>query len=123
MLCRDDVIYTSMERGIKPLLNLLNGNADISGFSAADKIVGRAAAFLYVLMGVEAVYADVMAKAAADILEKYGISPSSGISVASIRNRADTGICPMEQAVEGISDPREALAAVTEKLKQLQQGK
>ena len=47
VLCRDDVTYTDTRRGVAPLLALLDSGTDVGGFSAADKVVGKAAAFLY----------------------------------------------------------------------------
>jgi len=37
----------SLERGIKPLLLLYEQRKDLSAFVAADKVIGKAAAFLY----------------------------------------------------------------------------
>ena len=60
VICGGDKVYTSHERGVKPLLELLEQGAELKGFSAADRVVGKAAAFLYVLLGVSAVYAGVI---------------------------------------------------------------
>lgn len=113
--------YTSKERGVKPLLQWLHSNADLSGFSAADKVVGNAAAFLYVLLGVKEVYAPVMSKAAYDTLTSHNICAICDERPDAIINRAGTGFCPMEQAVHGITNPKEALTAIQNKLQQLQQ--
>ena len=51
VLCRGDAVFTGTERGVKPLLGWLDGGVDLNGFSAADRVVGTAAAFLYVLLG------------------------------------------------------------------------
>lgn len=58
-------MLTSTERGVKPLLQWLDGENSVKGFSAVDKVVGRAAAFLYVLLEVKEVYAGVMSEGAA----------------------------------------------------------
>ena len=52
VLCKDNEIHISTERGVKPLLEWLESGIALKGFSAADKVVGKAAAFLYVLLGV-----------------------------------------------------------------------
>ena len=44
------------------------------GFAAADRVVGRAAAFLYVLLGAGEIYAGVMSDTAADVLERFGVA-------------------------------------------------
>ncbi len=122
VLCKDNMVYTSTERGVKPLIEWLDGNIDLKGFSAADKVVGKAAAFLYVLLGVSEVYARVMSEAAIRVFAENGVDYQYDLSVKNIINRAKTGLCPMEQTVEKISSPTEALTAVRLKLSQLSQG-
>ena len=56
VLCRGDAILTDKRRGVRPLLDLLDSRENFVGYSAADKVVGKAAAFLYQLLGVEFVY-------------------------------------------------------------------
>ena len=119
VLCRGDVMYTGKERGVKPLLDWIQSDIDFNGFSAADKVVGNAAAFLYVLLAVKAVYAQVMSEPAASTLTKNGIDVHYDVSVKNIINRSGTGICPMEETVSGISSPQEALDAIKLKLKML----
>ncbi len=119
VLCGRGQIYTSRVRGIKPLLTWLDGGLDVRGFSAADKVVGKAAAFLYVLLGVKEVYAQVMSTPAKAVLEAHGVLNGCVEEVDAIRNRTNTGFCPMETAVWEISDDREALAAIRKKYKEL----
>lgn len=112
VLCKGEAVLASTERGIKPLLQWLDGKTDVKGFSAVDRVVGRAAAFLYVLLEVGEVYAGVMSEGAVDVFSKYGIRSGYGVSAKEIMNREGTGICPMEQAVKGIDIPEQALEAV-----------
>lgn len=111
--------YTSQLRGIRPLLELLDSGKNLRGFCAADKVVGRAAAMVYCLMGIPLLHADVISQGALQVLQDHGIQTSYTRLVAGIRNRTDTGPCPMEQATVGISDPAQALIAIRNKLKQL----
>lgn len=119
VLCRGDAIYTSTQRGVKPLLDWLDDGIDVKGFSAADKVVGKAAAFLYVLLGVKEVYACVMSESAIDTFVKNGILPQYDLSVKSIINRAGTGNCPMEEAVKNTDIPEEALTLIKRRLAEL----
>lgn len=119
VLCKGAVTLTSTERGVKPLLKWLDSETSTMGFSAVDKVVGRAAAFLYVLLEVKEVYADVMSEGAVDVLSKYGIRSGYSVSTKEIINRQGNGICPMEQAVTGIDIPEQALEAVQEKCRKL----
>ena len=120
VLCRGDQIHTSTHRGVAPLLRWLENGTDLRDFSAADKVVGKATAMLYCLLGVRAVYGRVMSRAAIQVFEQYGIPYFYDAAVDAIRNRAGDGLCPMETATRDISDPtlapdaiRKALAALT----------
>lgn len=119
VLCKGDGLYTSTERGVKPLIDWLDSETELKDFSAADKVVGKAAAFLYVLLGVKEVYAPVMSESAIYTLARNGVQPHCDKSVKSIINRTGTGICPMEEAVGDIIVPSDALAAIRLRLAEL----
>lgn len=112
VLCNHESVIISEEKGIKPLMKLLSSRTDCNGYSAADKIVGKAAAMLYVLLGVSEVYAQVMSESAQYTLARHGILPFCDTSVKQIINRTGSGICPMEATVENINDPEDAFAAL-----------
>lgn len=114
-------IIKSEERGIVPLLKLYDSGKDFSAFCAADKVVGKAAAMVYVLLGIKEIYALVISDAAAEVFTKNGISFCFDEKVPRIINRTNTGFCPMEEAVLGIDEPLEALKAVRKKLASYQQ--
>ena len=119
VVCREDTVHTATERGVKPLLNWLEEGLDLVQFSAADRVVGRATAFLYVLLGVKEVYARVMSRPAAQVLTTYGITAHPGKLVDGIINRKGDGPCPFEAAVLEIEDPQEALHAIRAQRKQM----
>ncbi len=119
VLCKGKETITCTRRGVKPLLDLLDSGKDLKGFSAADKVVGKAAAFLYMLLEVKAVYATVMSRTAIHLLETNGICPQYDIPVENIINRSGTGICPMEETVKELSVPKEALKAIRQRLSEL----
>lgn len=106
---KDELVITRDERGVKPLMELLSEKDRLKDSAAADKVVGKAAAFLYVLLSPRTVYADVISEAALEVLVRFGIEISYGELVAEIRNRTNTGRCPMEQAVINESTPEGAL--------------
>ena len=117
--CKEEVVYTTTQRGVAPLLNWLDSKTDLKDFSAADRVVGRGAAFLYCLLGVKEVYALVMSRPAAEVLQSHGILADAGTFVEGIINRTGTGPCPFEAAVMDIQDTQEALTALHAKRKQL----
>lgn len=120
VLCREDVVLTSQERGVLPLLRWLGTGTDTSGYCAADKVVGKAAALLYCLLGVRCVHGNVMSSAAVKVLRRHGIEAHWDTLTEFIRNRADTGLCPMEAATAQIDDPETALPVILATLAALQ---
>lgn len=119
----DNEIITSRERGVKPLLKLLDSNINLKGYSAADKVIGKAAAFLYVLLETDEIYAKVISEPALDILTENHIKTEYEILAEAIRNRDNTGFCPMETAVMDIENADEALICIRNKLALLNQNK
>lgn len=119
VLCRGDVVYSSRMRGVKYLMQLIETGKDIAGFSAADKVVGKATAMLFVLSGVRAVHAAVISEAAQHMLDRYKISYTFDTYTERIINRAGTGMCPMEQAVWELDDPALAPAAIRRTMERL----
>lgn len=117
VLCKGECIHSSNLRGVRPLLGLLETN--VSGFCAADKVVGKATAMLYCLLNVKAVHAQVISQAALQVLQSRGIAVTWDAQVEYIRNRAGDGRCPIEQATENIDDPQSALVAIQKKMKEL----
>ena len=109
------------ERGVKDLHRLLcDDRALLDGAFIADKVVGKATAFLYCLLGVKTVHANVLSDAAAQVFARANIPFSCDTRVPAIRNRTNTGLCPMENATKDIDDPLLALAAIRQTLKNLQ---
>lgn len=119
VICKGNATVTSTERGVKPLIGLLDEGTDVSGGFAADKVVGKGAAFLYVLLGVREVFAGVISLPAEQVFKKYGIAYGYDTKVEAIRNRTDTGFCPMESAVKDIDNPAAALTALKKKVAEM----
>ena len=116
VLCRAEQIITSNQRGVAPLMELWDAQRDVTGFSAADKVVGKATALLYCLLGVKSVYAMVMSRPALAVLEAHGIEIGYEQLVDAIRNRTNTGFCPIETATRDIHDPKDAPQAIRKAL-------
>jgi hypothetical protein len=119
VLVLNEDIYKSSEKGIKSLLQLLNSGKNYLNYSAADKIVGKAAAMLYKLLNVNDIYGEVMSIKAINFLEQNNINFKYKIKTNEIINRKGTGICPMEQTVLNIENPTEAKKLLENKLKEL----
>ena len=119
VLCKGEKTYFSNEHGVKPLLTWIHEKTIEQGCCAADQIVGKAAAFLYIKLGITELYAKVISEQAIPILEEYGILFAYDQMVAFIMNRKGDDMCPMEKTVVGIEDPESAVRALTEKVKEM----
>lgn len=108
------ILLTSTKRGVAPLLGWLEEGRDLTGFCVADKVVGRGAAFLYLLLKVKRLHARVISKPALEVLQDVEVSYDH--CVPAIRNRDNTGFCPIESAVLDCSEPDLALTLIKEKL-------
>ena len=119
VLCNKETVLTDNRRGIRPLLDLLESNTDVAGYAAADKVVGKAAAYLYCLLKIDSLYAGVISKPALEVLRQQGIFVEYGTLVPAIQNRTGDGFCPMESAVLNIDTADAALPALYHALEQL----
>lgn len=121
-LCCGEETIVSEKRGIAPMLGFIADKTDLKGFSAADRIVGKAAALLFAFAGIKAVYAEVLSEGGAEVLKKYGIVYSYGALCKNIVNRTGDGICPMEMTVKDIDLPQDAYVALAAKVAELRGG-
>ena len=119
VVLKDGEEYTSHERGVKPLLDLLDSGRSYVGAIAADKTVGAGAAHLYVLLGVGALWTNVVSESAKAILDAAGITLTFGECVPHIINRRGDGICPIELAVCDAKTSEEAYTLILTALERL----
>lgn len=116
---KGDKIYTSVLRGVKPLVKWYADGVDLSDFSAADKVVGKATAFLYALLSVKEVFAKVMSVSAKTVLEENGITAECENLVPNIINRNGDGICPFEEAVLNTENKEKAYEIIRHKMQEM----
>ncbi|MCQ2307879.1 MAG: DUF1893 domain-containing protein [Bacteroidales bacterium] len=111
----DKEVFTSSDRGVKPLLHLLENEKDfLKGASVADKVIGKAAALLMVLGGIKEVHTNVISEPAAEIFEKHNITFFFDKKVERIINRKGDGLCPMETLCIDVEEPSEAFEKIKE---------
>ena len=119
VLTDGQMVFTSTDRGVKPLVRFLESGEIPAGVSAADKVVGRATAYLYVLLKVKEVYSQVISQPAVDVLLENGVGVLYDKLVPNIINRKGDGICPFEAAVMDIHEPEQAYAAIRRKMAEM----
>ena len=58
--CNDTEMLTSRKRGVAPLLEWLDSGISLKEFSTADKVIGKGAASLYVLLDAKEIYTSII---------------------------------------------------------------
>ena len=116
---RGDEIVVCRDRGVKPLLKMVAEGRSLKGFSVADKVVGKAPALLYAVLGPESVFSPVMSWTGRAVLLAAGIFVSHDVLVPHISNRAKSGQCPMDESVTNIWEPYEAVSVLEERARQM----
>ncbi|WP_195977023.1 DUF1893 domain-containing protein [Alistipes onderdonkii] len=110
------------ERGVADLFRLLREEPQLlRGAFIADKVVGKGAAALMVLGGVEGLFADVVSRPALELLAGAGIAVEYTVVVPGIMNRAGTGICPVEQLCAGAETAAECLPLIEEFMQKMKE--
>lgn len=115
-VCGQEELFDT-RRGVAPLLALIDSGKDFSAFSAADKVVGRGAALLYVYLKIRKLYACVLSKSALEVLNYHGIFCEYDHLAEGIVNRTHDGPCPMEAATAGVFDPVKGLELIRRTLR------
>ncbi|MFQ3621612.1 MAG: DUF1893 domain-containing protein [Spirochaetales bacterium] len=102
---KQEVLFRSEGKWLHPLLDLEEAlpkeGWEPAELELEDKIVGKAAAFLIVRMGIRQVYAHLLSELAAGVFEMYGVSYGWGERVPRIS-------CKTEEFLATIEDPEEA---------------
>lgn len=109
------IIARAKGDGIKPAIDMLDAGK-LSGAVVFDRIVGRAAAAIFVSGGVKSVHAKVMSKSAKEFLKANNVTAYPVELVEKIRNRSGNGICPMEKTVENLDKADEMVKNLRSKL-------
>ncbi len=118
-LCKGNSVIVDDKHGIRPMLDFITKQWDLTGYSVADIVVGKAVATLFVYSKIKAVYAHVLSKPALEYLNAHDIEVEYGTLVDNISNRAGDGICPMELCVANIDDANKAYFALKNKVEQM----
>lgn len=116
VLIDEKEIIISDQKGIIPLLELINSNKKLENFSIADKVVGKAVAILILKANIKNVYAKTLSVSAKNLLEKRHVNVKYSFLVDVIKNKDNTDICPMERAVENIDDVETGYRILKEKV-------
>ena len=118
-LCRGGKLIYSDKRGISPMMGFIAEGADLSGYSVADLIVGKAVAMLFVKCGIKRVFAKTLSQSGKRMLELHSIYCEYETLTEKIINRDGTDICPMEKTVRDTDDIEEGYLLLKNKIQSM----
>ncbi|MDA3732641.1 DUF1893 domain-containing protein [Niameybacter massiliensis] len=113
------MIMNSYEKGVLPLWRYITECESLPEgiLEVADKMVGRAVAYLLIYLGVSNVYTKVISKTALEVLSRYAMTVHYDEVVPYILNRTKDGQCPMEAALEQVGVEQEAFKIIDQFVK------
>lgn len=116
-------IYTSEKRGVAPIIEKIDTDPDFfKGASAADRVIGKAAAMLLEKYGVSEIYAKVTSKYAVAYLNDKKTVLTYDIKVNHIINRSGADMCPMEKAVLNVNNADEGEKLIRDTINSMMKG-
>lgn len=99
------VIFKSDKDRLRPIILCINQNKEeMVGSIVIDKIVGLAAAKLFVYAKVKEIYALVASKSAEDYLKNKNIGLQTKKLIKNILNDDKSDICPMEKLAKELTE-------------------
>lgn len=90
------LIYSSSDKGIKPLYIAYVEKIDLVGSSVADRVTGKAAAMICANGSVKELNTKVISDNAINVLKETNIEFKYDIHTPYIKNRDKSGMCPVE---------------------------
>jgi len=107
------IIYSSKEKGVRPLFQAILGMEDsLDNAAVADRVVGSPVAMLCLYAGISSVYAVVASKGALTMLHKQGVPVTATEVIPDILNSDRTGLCPFEKLAQSVTSPSQLFSAL-----------
>jgi len=104
-----ETLFQSRMPGITALVQAIDEDRlRFRGASAADRILGKAAAMLFVYSEISSVFASVASEDALTTLKRFQVPLEYEKIVTKILNRTQTSTCPFESLVIDVDTPEEA---------------
>ena len=121
IVSNDGEMHRFFGRGVSDLFQILNSNATIlKDAFIADKVVGKGAAALMILGGVNEVFTGMISVPAFELLNKSSIKVNFREKVDAIINRTGTGPCPVEALCKDCGTADQCLPLISNFLASLQ---
>jgi nucleoside-diphosphate-sugar epimerase len=105
ILKNNEIIFSSEQKGVKPLMDYyMSYGSSPEPLTVVDRIIGKSAAMLAVLIGANHIITPIISQIALDFLSEYNIKVEYSKVVPYIINRTKDGQCPIERSVLKIND-------------------
>jgi hypothetical protein len=117
----DGIVFRMFhQRGVKDLYDILSTQPELlRGAFIADKVVGKGAAALMIIGGIDSLYTDTISVAAQELFSCYKVEVKYDKLVPHIINRAGTGVCPVESLCKECNTAEECLPLIKNFIEQL----
>ena len=116
----EQLLHHSQSIGVKPLLEFMEkypNGYEKEDLLLIDKVIGKAALLLSVLLGMKTIHTPVASRAAVEAAKTHGVTLYAETVVPYIMNREKNGMCPLEKSVLDTNDPQEALQNIREAIR------
>ncbi len=115
-----DVIFETKNTGISGLLQAIEElDKNLVASSIADKIVGVAAAMLFVYSGASSVFAQTISTKSIKVLKDHNIEFLFEKKVSNILNRSKNDVCPFEKLAFSSSNAKDAYVKLNSLVRQM----
>jgi len=115
-----EIIFTSRDRGIKPLYTAVEELKDeLKGSSIADRVTGKAAAMLCEYAGIKELHTNLISENAIKVMDTTTILYYYDESSPYIKNRDETGMCPVETLSLNVNNIYDLLQGISNFLESL----
>lgn len=98
------ILYRAVGTGVFPLLDYVLQRNQQDKVHVFDKVMGSAAAILALQLSPAYVYGQLMSEGALALLNDNHVRCEYTDRTKHIRNRRNTGLCPLEERTLGITD-------------------
>jgi len=117
----DEIIFSSSSSGVKPLLDFYQlYSSSKENLIVIDRIMGRGAVLLAILIQSTELYTPVISEAGLDLAHEYNLTVHYEELVPYIVNRSKDGRCPIESSVLDIHDIHEGYQIIINTLSNLE---
>jgi hypothetical protein len=113
-------VHTSTLHGVRPLLELLDKGINVKGMALKDRVTGKAAALLYLKLGIGSVQTDLISENALVLLEKEKIPVRYQKKIPYILNHQRDDLCPLEKATLPIDSVDDGVVAIKAAIRAMQ---